>query len=218
MIRYIHYKILFIYLNVSVIVWYLEGYKTRNSTTLGGYMNLKSADRMIIMLIASVILLLVVNVSLFIRVNQLQAQFNKIFGNIKPVESIKVGEHAPEFTLLDSEGQEITLTQFSGKRVMLVFSDVSCPHCQQFWPTLNKFHNSYPDLNILMISNGTTEENSIMKREQSFNFPVLGWDETVAEKYKVPGTPYLILLSTKQNVDLTGYADDLQQVIKIISK
>ncbi len=38
------------------------------------------------------------------------------------LERIQVGQVAPDFTLLDIDGNEVTLSDFRGKKVVLVFS------------------------------------------------------------------------------------------------
>ncbi len=37
-------------------------------------------------------------------------------------KKLKEGTQAPDFTLKDSEGREVTLSEFRGKRVVLVFN------------------------------------------------------------------------------------------------
>lgn len=60
-------------------------------------------------------------------------------GNLKPVDSIlkvKVGDAAPDFTLPSIEGEEVTLSQFKGrKNIVLSFVPAAwTPVCSGQWP------------------------------------------------------------------------------------
>jgi peroxiredoxin len=63
-------------------------------------------------------------------------------GHLKPVDStlkVKVGEPAPDFTLLAIAGNQITLSQFRGKKnVVLSFVPAAwTPVCSDQWPGYN---------------------------------------------------------------------------------
>ncbi|SLM31246.1 Thioredoxin peroxidase [Desulfamplus magnetovallimortis] len=69
---------------------------------------------------------------------------DKIFdtGNLKPVDSelkVKTGENAPDFTLETISGTKITLSQFQGKKnVLLSFIPAAwTPVCSDQWPGYN---------------------------------------------------------------------------------
>jgi thioredoxin-dependent peroxiredoxin len=62
--------------------------------------------------------------------------------------NLKVGDQAPDFTLLSSSGKEISLSQFFGKRpvVLFFYSMDESPVCSReaeafWWFTLNKNNN-----------------------------------------------------------------------------
>ncbi len=59
--------------------------------------------------------------------------------NLKPVDSVlavKIGDPAPDFTLPSIQGKEVTLSQFKGKRnVVLSFVPAAwTPVCSDQWP------------------------------------------------------------------------------------
>jgi peroxiredoxin len=63
-------------------------------------------------------------------------------GHLKPVDSVvkvKVGEPAPDFTLPEITGQRVTLSQFRGKKnVVLSFVPAAwTPVCSDQWPGYN---------------------------------------------------------------------------------
>ncbi len=63
-------------------------------------------------------------------------------GNLKPIDStlkVKVGDRAPDFTLLDLAGNRVSLSDFKGKKnVVLSFIPAAwTPVCSDQWPGYN---------------------------------------------------------------------------------
>src|SRR5947208_1748036 len=75
-------------------------------------------------------------------------------------DGLKAGTPAPGFRLprLDGRG-ELSLSDFRGRRVLLVFSSPNCGPCNALAPELEKFHREIPELEVLMISKGEPKEN-----------------------------------------------------------
>lgn len=109
-------------------------------------------------------------------------------------QGIAPGTPAPSFSLLDTEGRTVSLHEFSGQRLLLVFSATDCPHCRAMYPILRDFHKAHPDLPVLMISRGSEEENRRLVQDEGFAFPVLAWQDDVAEAYQVKGVPFFCLI------------------------
>lgn len=168
-------------------------------------------------MLAIVAILLVANVGLYIQFRQLEAQVQELTQLFQPPEILQIGEVGPDFELVDFAGQRISLKDYAGLPVLLIFSSVSCPACQEFWPSLLEFSTQNTSLDILMISKGTLAENSNLAESQGFKFPVLQWDDIVAEVYKVPGTPYIYLISEEQTIAFAGFGPELERVNEIIS-
>lgn len=169
------------------------------------------------MIFAIVVILLVANVGLYFRLNKLENQVVKLSQSLQPPEALPVGGRAPYFELNTPVGQRISLNDFEGEPVLLVFSSIGCPACQDFWPYLLDFSIENPSLEILMISRGTIEENSDLVEALDARFPIIQWDDKIAEDYKVPGTPYLYLISKRQTISLAGFGPDLDRVAEIVS-
>jgi peroxiredoxin len=99
--------------------------------------------------------------------------------NAAPVgveEGPEVGKRAPDFTLKNLDGQEVTLSQYRGKIVMVNFWLTSCSACRSEIPYVQAIFESWPrdNLEILAIS---VEENAPMVRSfvysRGITFPVL---------------------------------------------
>lgn len=56
-----------------------------------------------------------------------------------------VGQAAPEFTLMDLEGNAVSLSDFRGQVVMINFWTTWCEACREETPALQAFHEQYGD-------------------------------------------------------------------------
>src|SRR5205823_2543209 len=70
------------------------------------------------------------------------------------------GTPAPPFRLPRVDGGELSLEELRGRKVLLVFSDPNCGPCDAVSPRLEEVHRSRSDIQVLMISRGTVEENA----------------------------------------------------------
>jgi peroxiredoxin len=57
---------------------------------------------------------------------------------------LAVGAKAPNFTLKTPQGQNVSLSQYRGKTVLVEFFATWCPHCNAEQPHLNKIYASLP--------------------------------------------------------------------------
>ncbi len=63
-----------------------------------------------------------------------------------------VGENAPDFTLKDLKGNDVTLSSFKGKPVLLNFWALWCPYCKKERKELDALHTAYKDKGMVIIS------------------------------------------------------------------
>jgi len=117
-------------------------------------------------------------------------------GILKPVDStlkVKVGEPAPDFTLPSLSGEKITLSQFQGrKNVVLSFVPAAwTPVCSDQWPGYNIARSLFEDQNAILL--GITVDNiptlyAWTKQMGKLWFPVLSdfWPHgEVAQRYGI---------------------------------
>ncbi len=67
----------------------------------------------------------------------------------------EVYEEAPDFTLLNSDGDEVSLSDYKGQAVVLNFWASWCPPCKSEMPSFDKLSNKYEtdgDVVFLMIN------------------------------------------------------------------
>jgi peroxiredoxin len=85
---------------------------------------------------------------------------------------LPAGTPAPDFTLPALDGGTLSLEQFRGRPVLLVFSDPHCGPCNQLAPELEQAHRRGGDLQILMVSRGDREANRQKAAEHKLTFPI----------------------------------------------
>lgn len=109
-----------------------------------------------------------------------------------------IGSRAPDFTLKDTSGKEVSLSSFKGKPVLLNFWATWCPYCRRERPHLNALFKDYRDKGLIILSVSTDQSMARVKeylKKTPAEFIVLSDDSgTAASLYSVGGLPtsYLI--------------------------
>jgi peroxiredoxin len=110
-------------------------------------------------------------------------------------DGLKAGAVAPDFRLPRVDGGELSLTEFGGRRVLLVFSDPDCGPCLELAPRLQQLHGQRSDLQVLMVSRNDVEVNRQKAAQLGLRFPIVlqrQWE--ISREYGMFATPigYLI--------------------------
>src|SRR5262249_2136171 len=130
------------------------------------------------------------------------------------------GTVAPEFTLPDVNGRPVSLQDYRGKRVILVFSDPQCGPCMQLAPYLVRAYERRRAVTteIVMISRGDLEENRKKAERFGLPFPMVLQDRwKLSKKYGIFATPVAFVVSED------GRSDDepaigVEQIRNILRK
>lgn len=68
-------------------------------------------------------------------------------------QAAQTGQYAaPDFTVYDAEGNEVQLSDFRGKPVVLNFWATWCYYCKVEMPDFDKAFEKYPDVQFLMVN------------------------------------------------------------------
>lgn len=70
---------------------------------------------------------------------------------LKKMATVSVGKAAPDFTLPDTSGKDISLSSFKGKYVLVDFWASWCPLCRQANPDIVKVYNQFKDKNFTIL-------------------------------------------------------------------
>jgi peroxiredoxin len=81
-------------------------------------------------------------------------------------EKFKVGDKATDFTCVDLDGGQVTLSSFQGKKVVLLnFWGVRCSACIEEMPHLNKLQDKYGGKDLVVLGVNTDGVDSTVIRE-----------------------------------------------------
>src|SRR5262245_18699732 len=80
------------------------------------------------------------------RLDQMEAMRPSRIGR----EGLKIGRKAPDFTLPSAAGDERSLGEFAGRKVLLVLTQSGCGPCREIVPELNRLHE-LGDCHVLVV-------------------------------------------------------------------
>lgn len=118
-----------------------------------------------------------------------------------PVASSKSGQPqaAPDFTLKSIEGQQVTLSSFRGKVVLLDFWATWCTPCRSEIPRFIEWQQKYRDQGLVVLGvsmDDSPKDAANYAREMKITYPVVMGSSDVADSYGgVLGLPVNLLIS-----------------------
>jgi len=128
---------------------------------------------------------------------------------IQPVitTGVNVGNEAPEFTLADTYGDNVVLSELRGKPVLLFFWATGCVYCEEQYPRIQGFHESYADsLTVLSINLGDDPQliNAFMA-DRGLTFPCLVGTSDMQSAYEITGVPHALVLDDEGLVSFNNH-------------
>jgi peroxiredoxin len=105
------------------------------------------------------------------------------------------GTPAPAFTLPRLDGGELSLSEYAGRPVLLVFSDPDCGPCDVLAPKLERLSRETPGLNVVMVSRGDPDRNRSKAAAHGLTFPVVLQEQwKLSREYAKFATPIAYLI------------------------
>lgn len=123
-------------------------------------------------------------------------------------KGIQTGELAPDFTLKTLDGEEVSLSDYRGKKVFLNFWASWCPPCRAEMPEMQEFHEKYGDeVEIIAVNaTGTERSEAVMREyieENGYTFTVLlDQDLTVNASYQALSLPTTYFINSQGIIQL----------------
>lgn len=108
---------------------------------------------------------------------------------------------APEWTLKDAQGKEVSLQDYEGKVLILHFWATWCPYCKRLQPGLDKLYKEYKEQGVELISISFAEDEGAQPQksidDRGHHFKTLLHGDEVAKMYQVSGTPTTFFIDKK---------------------
>ena len=121
---------------------------------------------------------------------------------------VQVGKPAPDFTLEDLKGAEVSLGQLRGKVVALVFWASWCPHCKTEIPELNRLDKELKGNGLEVLAVSFKESPETLKpfaEKNGINYRVLlDGKGAVSSTYGIVGLPSLVIVDRDGTVKFSG--------------
>lgn len=171
------------------------------------------------------LIILFVGISIYI-VSTEPIDFPNISDNQNQTETPNISNNQPtniftekDFTLTDLDGNNVTLSDFKGKRIFLNFWASWCPPCIEEMPYMEKLYQEINDKDIVIVAVNIGETQNAVKQfmnENNFNFLVLLDTNTdITSKYGVRSIPTSFFIDSEGNISNTiiGYMnyEDMQR-------
>lgn len=139
-----------------------------------------------------------------------------------------ISRPAPQFTLTDLNGNTVSLSDFSGKTVMIDFWATWCGPCIASFPGLQQTVNKYAndkDVKFLFINSWERVENKKQNaadfmKKNNYTFHVLmDEDNKVITDFKVSGIPTKFIIDKDQNIRFVsiGYQGTPEGLVEELS-
>jgi methylamine dehydrogenase accessory protein MauD len=147
------------------------------------------------------------------RLEQLEATTPSRLGR----GGLKPGKRAPDFTLPSVAGGDVSLHEFAGRRVFLVFTQSGCKPCHHVVPELNKLQRG-GDVQVLVVNNGELEATRQWAGEAGVCFPVLVQEQfSVSKRYEMYATPFAFLIDERGVIASKGIINNGQHIGLVLS-
>lgn len=132
--------------------------------------------------------------------------------------SAKIGYLAPDFTLVDLEGNQVKLSDLRGKTVFLNFWATWCPPCRAEMPEIEAVNQEYKDRDVVIIGIDLFEpEDEVRQFVQGGGYSwtfVIDTTGEVASNYKVTAIPASFFLDREGVVRAVNIGAMTKRVIE----
>jgi len=123
--------------------------------------------------------------------------------------ALDAGQKAADFALKDGTGQEVKLSDFSGKSLVVIFVSTKCPYSQAFNKVMADLSKDYSAKGITVLGiNSNKSETAVdvaAHAKEHFPFQVLKDEENkVADSYGAQVTPEAFVIDGKGMIRYHG--------------
>jgi peroxiredoxin len=131
-------------------------------------------------------------------------------------DGVSVGDEAPDFTLSDTAGNEVSLSDFEGKIVVLEWLNPDCPFVKRHYKagTMKKLATAYGDKGVVWLTINSTNymdaaANAKFKADNELSSTILvDQSGEVGHLYDAKTTPHMYIVDGEGTLVYNGAIDD----------
>jgi peroxiredoxin len=132
------------------------------------------------------------------------------------------GSPAPDFSLVDTSGNTVSLSQMKGKVIVVNFFTIWCQPCRHEMPDLNAIYKENKDKGLSMVGiclNADPNQLKVLVKQLNLDYPVLLGTDQVSKDYgEIVGVPTTFIIDKQGKIvdKIVGARkkDEFMQVIK----
>ena len=134
----------------------------------------------------------------------------------QPGSATTIGHAAPSFTLPDQNGKNVSLSDYSGKVIVLEWFNAGCPFVQKHYngQHMNQLAKKYTDKGVVWLAINSTDgtsnaSNAKIAEQWKISRPILhDGDMKVAAAYGAKTTPHMFIIDKTGKLVYAGAIDD----------
>lgn len=114
------------------------------------------------------------------------------------IQKVELGKTAPDFALVDMNGEKHKLSDYKGQGVFLNFWATWCKPCEREMPYINNQYEKYKEQGVQVLAIDVGESDIVVKdyaEKYNLNFPILNdKDSQVMTAYGIDPLPITFLI------------------------
>jgi len=115
------------------------------------------------------------------------------------LDEVEVGNEAPDFTLTDTDGNEFNLSDYEGKKVIVLeFMNMKCGTCKNFEKdTIKNYHNESMPESVEVISVTQTknaDNNELAERSEEMGWRFMKGSSEMTDAFGAESSPTIVII------------------------
>ncbi|QHJ70923.1 thiol-disulfide oxidoreductase ResA [Planococcus halotolerans] len=131
-----------------------------------------------------------------------------LFTNLSDIkksgEALSIGDDAPDFQLINLEGETVKLSDYRGQGVLLNFWATYCPPCKKEMPYMQNQYELFKEKGVTILAVNVAEPQPVVEKfvgEYGLTFPVLlDLNQETMDLYDVAAIPVSFLIDENGKV------------------